>query len=56
VSEDHPHPGGQFRGHQWAETVAINGLFRDRLWAVFHGRGQAWASASVTERSTTGTC
>ena len=32
--------GGQFRGHQWAETVAISGQFRGRLRAVFHGRRQ----------------
>ena len=27
--------GGQFRGHQWAETMAISGQFRGRLRAVF---------------------
>ena len=31
-------PGGQFRGHQWAQTVAISGQFRGRLRAAFHGR------------------
>src|SRR5664279_3750216 len=35
ATRDH---GGQFRGHQWAETVAISGQFRGRLRAVFHGR------------------
>jgi len=40
---------GQFRGHQWAETVAISGLFRDRLWAVFHGRRQLREKARARE-------
>ena len=41
ATRDH---GGQFRGHQWAETVAISGQFRGRLRAVFHGRRHAAAA------------
>ena len=55
-----PTSGGQFRGHQWAETVAISGLFRGRLWAVFHGRrqgvtanGVSYAHRPVPARTTT---
>ena len=40
VSDQPPKINGQFRGHQRAQTVAINGLFRDRLRAASHGRGQ----------------
>ena len=40
---------GQFRGHQWAETVAISGQFRGRLWAVFHGRGQPSTDKALTD-------
>ena len=39
-----PRPSGQFRGHQRAETLAISGQFRGRLWAVFHGRRQISSS------------
>src|SRR6478736_10213985 len=40
VSETTHTQVGSFVATSGAETVAINGLFRDRLWAVFHGRGQ----------------
>src|SRR5664279_5730040 len=38
VSDQPTKTSGQFRGHQRAETLAISGQFRGRLWAVFHGR------------------
>jgi Group II intron, maturase-specific domain len=40
VSDQPTNTSGQFRGHQRAETLAISGQFRGRLWAVFHGRRQ----------------